>query len=197
MVNCVQFEVFLSHSEEDRGVAWHVKNVLDRTNIKTYIFEAYQKPGEPLIDTVTNAMTNSSFVAVVLTKSSLNSQWVNQEIGMAHALDKDIIPIVEENLPYKGLIKFRTRLPFCSNDPSTMIYRLLRRLRELLNRCEQERNGLSIKCPYCSNEFSTTLSSCEDIDYNIQKSRYLQCSCPHCDHDDVYVNPFTFDQTGC
>ena len=192
----MEFGVFLSHSEEDHGLAWHVKDVLDRTNIKTYIFEEYQKPGEPLADMVTNAMKKSSFFAVLLTKSSLNSQWVNQEIGIAHALEIDIIPIVEENLLCKGLIEFRTRLPFCSNDPETMIYRLLRRLRELLNRCEQEINGLLIKCPYCNKEFSTLLPSCKDIDNNIEKFNYLQCSCDHCGHDDVYVNPFTFDQTG-
>jgi hypothetical protein len=199
MVNDLQFGLFFSYSEEDKGLAWYVKDVLDRTKIKTYIFEAYQKPGEPLVDAVTNAMKNSAYVAVALTKNSINSQWVNQEIGMAHGLGKVIIPIVDKDLDknaYKGLIEFRTRLLLHPDDHATMIYLLLKRLRELLNRCGQEKDRLIIKCIYCYHEFNTILPSCEDIDYHIQKGDSLRCSCPHCGHDDVYVNPFTFNEIG-
>jgi hypothetical protein len=201
----LQFGVFLSHSEEDERLAWRVKDVLDRTKIDTYIFEAYQKPGEALVDAVTTAMKNSSYVVVILTKNSSNSPWVNQEIGMAHGLGKEIIPVVENNLIYKGLIEFRTKLPFQLDttdkrvgsvaDEGGMIYLLLRRLRELLNRCEEEKDALTIKCPYCSNEFRTILPSCEDIDRNLQKFLSLVDTCPSC-HNDVSVNPFTFDQYG-
>jgi hypothetical protein len=192
----MKFDVFLSHSEEDYPVLIsQVKDLLTRTKINAYIYQAFQKPGGSLIDMVADAIRDSSIVVVFLTRNSVNSPWVNQEIGLAHGLGKTIIPVVEENLTYSGLIIFKVRLGFSVSDPMTMMYQLLRRLRELLSRCEQENNGLLVKCSHCNELFETILPSCQNLEQGIEKGSVLQCLCPHCKND-IYVNPFTFDQTG-
>lgn len=191
----MKFDVFLSHSTEDYQLVSRVKDLLDRTRINAYIYQAFQKPGESLVDMVTNAMRDSSIVVVFLTRSSANSPWVNQQIGLTHGLGKTIIPVVEENLSYTGLISFKIRLGFSVSDPETMMYHLLRRLRELLSRCEQENNGLIVKCSHCGELFDTILPSCENLEHGLDNGLALQSLCPHCKND-VNVTPFTFDQTG-
>ncbi len=192
----MKFDVFLCHSEEDYPfLISQVEDLLTRTKINTYIYQAFQKPGESLVDMVVDAMRDSSIVVVFLTKNSVNSPWVNQEIGLAYGLGKTIIPVVENNLTYTGLISFKIRLGFSSSDTGTMMYQLLRRLRELLSRCEQENNGLVVKCSHCYELFDTILPSCQNLEQGIEKGNALQSLCPHCKND-VYVNPFTFDQIG-
>ena len=127
----MKFDVFLCHSKEDYPfLISQVEDLLTRTKINTYIYQAFQKPGESLVDMVVDAMRDSSIVVVFLTKNSVNSPWVNQEIGLAYGLGKTIIPVVENNLTYTGLISFKIRLGFSSSDTGTMMYQLLRRLRK-------------------------------------------------------------------
>jgi mannitol/fructose-specific phosphotransferase system IIA component len=40
-----------------------------------------------------------------LTEDGARSEWVNQEIGVAHGLGKDIIPIKEKGVDVKGFIE--------------------------------------------------------------------------------------------
>jgi hypothetical protein len=64
-------------------------------------------------------LDNSLFMVVLLTESGIKSQWVNQEIGYAHALQRKnkekppfIIPVSRKNLELRGLITKDTMI-FC------------------------------------------------------------------------------------
>ena len=54
----------------------------------------------------------------ILTKKSITAQWINQEIGFAHAIaDCAVIPVVEKNIMrrLKGFIHKEVDIPFCYN----------------------------------------------------------------------------------
>ena|GEM_PF-4989274 len=59
-----------------------------------YLAEHDIKPVERLRDKVTNAIEISNAMVVLLSKSSLQSVYVQQEIGVAHHAGKVVIPIL-------------------------------------------------------------------------------------------------------
>lgn len=63
--------------------------------IECYIYEFYPKYGKYVPETIKNNIQNCSTVVVLLTEDGVQSQWVNQEIGMGFALGKPVIPVVE------------------------------------------------------------------------------------------------------
>ena len=159
------------------------------------MYELYPQYGELLPEVMKKAIVSSKIFVTFLTKDGVPSQWVNQEIGVAHALRKLIIPIIESGVESKGFIELRISLPFSPDEPELMIYQLVIRLRELLFRCNKQPNGLQITCTSCGNVFLTDLPSCEEVNYAYEKGLSLRLKCPHC-HNDVDVNPLTFDEIG-
>ena len=189
------FDVFLSHSERDYDIVRRVWDLLNRINISAYMYELYPQYGELLPDVVRDAIAGSRYFVTFLTKDGVTSQWVNQEIGVAHALRKLIIPIIENGVKSKGFIELRIFLPFSPSDQELMLYQLVIRLRELLFKCNSQRNGLQIKCVNCGDVFLTDLPSCEDVSHAYEKGLSLRLKCPSCSNE-VDVNPLTFDEIG-
>lgn len=128
----MQFDVFLSHAKEDYNLVWRVWDLLDRMNITAYMYELYPQYGEVLTEAIKKAINDSKIFVAFLTRSGVSSQWVNQEIGVAHAIGRKIIPVRETEVESKGFVELRIVLPFSPNDPELMIYNLTTRLRDLL-----------------------------------------------------------------
>lgn len=70
--------------------------------------------GQSLADKAKDCMDEADCLMPILTRQSIDSQWVNQKIGFAEALKKPIIPLVEKNLldNLKGFIHKQIDLPF-------------------------------------------------------------------------------------
>jgi hypothetical protein len=67
-----------------------------------------------LSDKVINGIMESDFVVPILTKNSMYTQWINQEIGFAQAKGKTIKPIVEQQIMNKlrGFIHSQIDIPY-------------------------------------------------------------------------------------
>lgn len=73
-----------------------------------------RQPGTPLEAKVMTGIRESDCLVPILTRAALASQWVNQEIGYAYALDKQVLPIVQEDVrrDLKGFVHANIDLPF-------------------------------------------------------------------------------------
>lgn len=84
--------------------------------LKPIIVAAKRSPEKSFADKVKDGIFESDYIVPILTKDSVNNQWVNQEIGYAEALGIriKIFPIVETPIldDLKGFIHKNIELPY-------------------------------------------------------------------------------------
>lgn len=107
--------IFLSYSELDKNKLKALRNAINkRDELDPIVVAERRKVGQNLADKVKECMDEADCLMPILTRQSIDNQWVNQEIGFAEALKKPIIPLVEKNLldRLKGFIHKQMDLPF-------------------------------------------------------------------------------------
>jgi hypothetical protein len=91
-------EVFLSHATADREHVELVRGQIEALGVSVYLAEHDLKPGTSLAGKVDAALRRAGLVVVLITSTSANSHFVQQEIGAAVAYRKPIIPIVDSRV---------------------------------------------------------------------------------------------------
>ncbi len=76
---------------------------MEALGISVYLAEHDPQPGTLLAKKVQAAIRRSHTVIVLITTTSINSAYVQQEIGIAHECRKPIIPIVEKGVDTRQL----------------------------------------------------------------------------------------------
>ena len=97
----MSYTVFLSHSSRNRKLVIDIRNELKEAGIGVYLAEEYPQPGKNLPQKILNNIKSADCMVVLLTDTGVRSQFVNQEIGAARALNKPIIPMVEKKVKRK------------------------------------------------------------------------------------------------
>ena len=97
----IHFDVFLSHqhAESDR-VERIAERLRDDFGLRVFLDKWLIKSGE-IFDQCEQAVQLSRFVLVACSRQSLESDWVNAELGMARAIDprgRNIIPLLMEEV---------------------------------------------------------------------------------------------------
>lgn len=164
--------------------------------IECYIYEFYPEYGEYVAETVRNNVQGCSTVIVLLTEDGVQSQWVNQEMGVAFALGKLVIPIVEKNVVVKGFVEARERIDYDKNDPDDVvytIYRLITRLRGLHPTNNIKLFCMNKKCDMNLTMFSSVLPTEDEINNAIKRDLLFEYKCPSCAYVN-YVFPRTLEQ---
>jgi TIR domain-containing protein len=74
--------------------------------IEPIVIATNKEPGKRLSDKVSEGIISSDIFIPILTRNSINNQWVNQEIGFAVAQEKRIVPVTEKQIisQLKGFI---------------------------------------------------------------------------------------------
>ncbi len=93
-----RLRVFFSHSNQDAEWVHRVGAQATAAGVDVYLAEHDVSPGQQLSDKVTRAIEASDAVIVLLSKHSLTSVYVQQEIGVAHHAGKLVIPILMEEV---------------------------------------------------------------------------------------------------
>lgn len=81
--------IFLSHSSKDKFIVRELARKLSKYGVKSWVDEAEIKIGDSLIQKISEGIKESDFFGVVLTKNSINSEWVKHELNIA--LNKEIL----------------------------------------------------------------------------------------------------------
>lgn len=92
--------VFVSHSfhEDDKKLASILKDKLVESGIDAYLAEKEKRYGYIISGKIKEAIRNCYCVVVILTKNSVISASVNQELGYAMGINRDIIPMVKDDV---------------------------------------------------------------------------------------------------
>lgn len=75
--------VFISYSTKDSNFIDKLSTELIKNRIQIWLDKWEMQPGDSLIDKIQNALTESSFLLVVLSKHSVESEWCKKELNSA------------------------------------------------------------------------------------------------------------------
>lgn len=126
----MSFQVFISYSTKDISHVEQINQICEEAGAQTFFAEQSLVPGESLDADVISAIKSSDLFLLLWSKNSRESEWVQQEIGIAIAENKKIIPVaLEPNLQMPGFIKDLKYLPFY-NDPAKRLSWLKQNLLE-------------------------------------------------------------------
>lgn len=140
----MKYRVFISYSNDDRSKVDLIVSELSGSKLFEPIVIAFDREVlKPLADKVSEGIKNSEVIIPILTEKSINTQWINQEIGYATALDKKVVPIVEKNVidRLKGFVHKQIDLPYSYTSyqsKATENKEFKKELKQLLNDLESE-----------------------------------------------------------
>ena len=104
----MEVKIFISYFNDDNKKMQMLKKLIESTkSLNPIVIADRKKSLEPLTQKVENGIRESQIIVPILTKHSISSQWVNQEIGYAKALHNiKIMPIIETSImdKLKGFI---------------------------------------------------------------------------------------------
>lgn len=109
-------KIFLSYSTENKNKMTALKKAIAKQQrLEPIVIADRRSPRKPLDEMVKEGVKEASYIIPILTADSIYNQWVNQEIGFAEALEKNIYPIVEKSIlnDLKGFIHRYCDLPHC------------------------------------------------------------------------------------
>lgn len=112
-------KIFISYSEKDRSRMRSLERIIEKAQHFAPLIIADRRDAFiSLSDKVQNGIFESNYIVPILTQNSIDSQWVNQEIGFAIALNKEIIPIVERDTldRLKGFVHKNIDLPYIFSE---------------------------------------------------------------------------------
>jgi nucleoside 2-deoxyribosyltransferase len=90
--------VFLSHAGADIDLVRKVERHAEPLDVETYVYEDDAEPGGRLAAKLKERIRGSDAVIVLLTRASEHRPSVHAEVGIALALGKPVIPVLEVGL---------------------------------------------------------------------------------------------------
>lgn len=75
--------IFLSHSSKDKFFARELADRLNKVGVRVWIDEAELKVGDSLIQKISYAIDRTDYLAAILSKNSVSSNWVKKELDLA------------------------------------------------------------------------------------------------------------------
>lgn len=110
-------KIFISYSDFDKNKMRHLERVIKaEQGLDTIIIADNKRALIQLTDKVKNGIKDCNYFIPIITRQSIKTQWINQEIGFAVAKGNcKIIPIVEKQIidDLKGFIHRQVDLPYC------------------------------------------------------------------------------------
>ncbi len=90
------FNIFISYSSRELPLVDLIRRSLSDIEAKVFIAEHSVLPGESLPAKILDAIGRCNLFILLWSRNSKESEWVNQEIGVARANGKPILPIMLE-----------------------------------------------------------------------------------------------------
>lgn len=106
------FKVFVSYSTHDLKNVAELQQSLTGTGVEVFVAEHSVLPSEPLTEAISSAIAACDLFVLLWSVNAKDSDWVSQEIGKAHSLNKQILPLVlTEGLTLPGFISGLKYIP--------------------------------------------------------------------------------------
>ncbi len=113
--------IFLSHSSKDKFFVRELAEHLKEYGVKVWLDEAEIKIGESLTEKVGRAIDETDYVGVVLSKNSINSEWVQKELQVAMQKELSekkvvILPMLLEHVEMPPFLRDKLYADFTSPE---------------------------------------------------------------------------------
>ena len=100
------YTVFVSYSSSDLLTVEELRRLFEQSQIKVFVAEYSVSPGAQLAKEIEAAIAACDLFVLLWSSNSRASEWVGQELGIAKAHGKQVLPVVmEEGLQLPGFIK--------------------------------------------------------------------------------------------
>jgi hypothetical protein len=114
-------KVFVSYSSLDLSNVAVLQQSLVGTGVKVFVAEHSVRPSEGLSERISVAIAACDLFVLLWSSNAKASEWVSQEIGKAHSLNKRILPLVfTEGLKLPGFISDLKYLAVYKNPAAAM-----------------------------------------------------------------------------
>jgi hypothetical protein len=140
----MKHQLFISYSDFDKDKVSLIVNELKNNKLFAPLIIASNREAlKPLVKKVSEGIQKSLVIIPILSRKSMVTQWINQEIGYSMALEKPIRPIVEQEIisELKGFIHKQVDLPYnfiTDKDQETENANFLKTFRDLISDLESE-----------------------------------------------------------
>lgn len=94
-------DVFISHSATDEKFASFVHKHLTSEGLNVFLASVSLLPGQYWPQQILNALKTSTWVLFLASQAACASPWVQQELGVALATNKRLIPVVWDMPPHQ------------------------------------------------------------------------------------------------
>lgn len=106
------FKVFISYSTHDLTSVTELHQSLNGTGVEVFVAEHSVSASELLTEKISSAIAACDLFILLWSANARASDWVQQEIGKAHSLNKTILPLVlDDGLALPGFIGGLKYLP--------------------------------------------------------------------------------------
>ncbi len=183
------FSVFLSHAEEDYQLVYRIWSILARLKVASYMHELYPDYRRDIPTGIRDVLRGCIMCITFLTRQGINSQWVQQELGVAYAFNKIIVPVIETGVEYKGFVQMVNRIKYDPGDKDRMIYEVIYAVRSHVLG-----HGKIVILLTCINhhEHDYALESTEDLNKAISIGHIYAFTCLTCGTH-MELNPMTLE----
>ncbi len=120
-------KIFLSHSHHDREIAGDLKDEIELFGADVFIAHEDIKPTQEWQEAILENLKNCDVFVALLTDRFEDSDWTDQETGIALALGKIIIPINIDLDPYGFISKYQA-LKWDLEEPKLSLPKLIKLL---------------------------------------------------------------------
>ena len=125
-----KIKIFLSYAYEDKSIIEKLANVLKQYNIEAFVAHIHIESGKKWAKEIKNAIKESQLFLAVITKNFHDSQYTDQEIGIAMGNNKPIIPIrLDDHTISRGFMNEIQANKFNINSTDDLI-KLANRIRD-------------------------------------------------------------------
>ena len=121
--------IFISYSSDDKSLAGQIKLMLERYGLSVFLAHDDIPPLRDWQEEISNNLTVCDVFIPVLTRSFRESNWTDQEIGMAFGLKKMIIPLKVNTDPYGFILKLQA-CKLDVNNPRRSCLKIIKVLRD-------------------------------------------------------------------
>lgn len=129
--------IFLSHNHKDKLFVRKLAERLNAHGIRTWVDEAEIRVGDSLITKIESAIQDFTYLGVILSPHSVNSQWVRREVNIAltqeiNGAQVKVLPLLIESCEIPGFLLDKFYADF-TKDFEDGFETLLRRLNDDLH----------------------------------------------------------------
>jgi hypothetical protein len=134
-----KLSVFVSYAGRDKELALLIAKIFTENNIDVWMDDFNIKVGDTIVSKIESGIKESDYFIVIISKNSIKSEWVKQEIELAYITNQDrnkprIIPIVLENVPSKDVPKLINELLWSRVSEENIYEQILNIIKQLKQR---------------------------------------------------------------